>query len=310
MEDKRPLQWGWFVLGAGFLTTFVSYSIRLGFGVILPEMMTSLNLSKAEGGRIYSVFLACYTIFSPIAGYLSDRFGGRRVIALFCAILGLGLLSVGAADRLVTTILFFAVAGIGNSSTWVPVVSLTTKWFSAARRGFILGVLMVGSQTGYGVMGLVFPLLMARYPWRFGWTVLGLSALMIAVVNGLLLRSQPGKPDLSPGKAKEESKTPSTDHRSSYTEILRNGFFWQIGVSYFFISFCYYTFVSFVVAYGRIELGLAYGTASAFASVFSSSFAFHLSKLDVSDSANLAVLFAVLSTLAMRPARSTSWGLS
>ena len=54
MEDKRPLHWGWFVLGAGFLTTFVSYSIRLGFGVILPEMMTSLNLSKADGGRIYS----------------------------------------------------------------------------------------------------------------------------------------------------------------------------------------------------------------------------------------------------------------
>lgn len=44
--------------------------------------------------------------------------------------------------------------------------------------------------------------------------------------------------------------------------------FWQIGISYFFISFCYYTFISFIVVYGKVELGISYGTASAFASVF------------------------------------------
>lgn len=168
MERERPFHWAWFVLSAGFLTVLVSLGIRLGYGVILPEMIKSMRLTKTEGGMIYGVFLAFFTIFAPIAGNLADRIGGRKVITLSCAILSMGLLLVGISSRFFTTILFFAIAGVGISATWAPVVSVTTKWFGEARRGFVLGVLMVGSQLGYGGVALIFPLIMARYHWRFG----------------------------------------------------------------------------------------------------------------------------------------------
>jgi len=261
------IHWAWYILGASFLTAVVSYGIRLGYGVILPEMIKSLGISKTEGGLTYSIIFLMYTLFAPIVGNLTDRMGGRKVITFFCFVLALGVMMMGTVNRLNTALIFLAIAGIGISSTWTPVIALTTRWFSASKRGFILGVITLGSHLGYSVLGLVFPPLMARYNWRFGWTILGMATLVIVVVNGLVLRSKPEDLGLLPWGEGEKSPTLLTQVRPSYWAILKRKNFWQIGISYFFISYCYYTFISFIVTYGTMEVKIDYATAAAFASV-------------------------------------------
>lgn len=263
----KTIHWAWYIMGAGFLTTLVSYSIRLGYGVILPEMAKSLRISKTEGGLTYSVMFATYTLVAPIVGNLTDRIGGRKVITFFCAILAVGVLFMSTVNHLITALLFLAVAGIGLSSTWTPLVALTTRWFSANKRGFVLGVIILGAQIGYGLMGLVFPLVIARYNWRFCWIILGVSALIVAVVNGIVLRSKPEDLSLRPWGEKEKSSETIVDIHSRYRAIMNRKVFWQIGISYFFISFCYYTFVSFIVTYATSEVGIRYATSASFASV-------------------------------------------
>jgi sugar phosphate permease len=267
IERIRTIHWAWYILAASFLTTLVSYSIRLGYGVILPEMMRSLGISKTEGGLTYSALLVTYTLFAPIVGNLTDRIGGRKVITFFCVVLALGVLLMGTVNRLVTAVLFLAIVGIGISSTWTPVVALTTRWFSAKKRGFVLGVITLGSFVGYGILGLIYPLILVRYNWRFGWIILGVLALGVAVINGIMLRSKPEDLNLLPYGEKEKSSRPQFHIDPSYREILNKKIFWQIGISYFSIAFCYYTFISFIVTYGTTEIGIRYSIAASFASV-------------------------------------------
>jgi len=80
IERMKTIHWAWYILGASFLTIMVSFSIRLGYGVILPEMIMSLGISKTEGGLTYSILFVTYTLFAPIVGNLTDRIGGRKVI--------------------------------------------------------------------------------------------------------------------------------------------------------------------------------------------------------------------------------------
>ena len=264
----NSIHWAWYILAASFLTAVVSYSIRLGYGVILPHMLKSLQISKTEGGLIYSTFFFMYTLFSPVVGNLTDRMGARKVITFFCGIMALGVLLMGTVHRLETAMLFMAIAGVGISSTWTPVVALCARWFGPARRGFVLGVITGGVHLGYGILGLVFPLLVARYPWRLGWVLLGLAAVMVVVMNGFVLRSRPEDVGLKPWGGQTETSETSLQDKPSYREVLRRKTFWQIGFSYFFIAFCYYTFISFMVTYGTAELGIGYGLASSFATVF------------------------------------------
>jgi len=53
MEGSRTprlmgLHWAWVILAVCFVDLFVNYSIRLGFGVVLPEMIRSLGLNRTQ----------------------------------------------------------------------------------------------------------------------------------------------------------------------------------------------------------------------------------------------------------------------
>jgi sugar phosphate permease len=230
-------------------------------------MIRSLGISKTEGGFTYSILFATYTVFSPIVGNLTDRIGGRRVITFFCTVLAAGVLLMSTVNHLSTAVLFLGIIGVGISSTWTPVVALTTRWFSARKRGFALGVITLGSFIGYGILGLIYPLILARYNWRSGWIILGMLALGVALINGIILRSKPEDLGLLPWGEQEKSPESSFHILSNYRAVLSRKIFWQMGISYFFISYGFYTFISFIVTYGTAELGIQYGTAAFFASV-------------------------------------------
>ena len=78
------------VIIAGFFTIFIAYSIRYGYGMLLPEMLTSLSISKTQAGVIYSSYFIAYTLFSPLLGFMADRYDVRIILTIFVAILGTG----------------------------------------------------------------------------------------------------------------------------------------------------------------------------------------------------------------------------
>lgn len=49
-------------------------------------------------------------------GWLTDRFGARRVISLFCFFLGTETFLMGLASNLHSAILYYGMAGIGAAA--------------------------------------------------------------------------------------------------------------------------------------------------------------------------------------------------
>ena len=156
-EKINSIHWAWYILAASFLTAVVSYSIRLGYGVILPHMLKSLRISKTEGGLIYSAFFFMYTLFAPIVGNLTDRMGARKVITFFCGVMALGVLLMGTVHRLETAMLFMGIAGAGISATWTPVVALCVRWFGPGRRGVVISVITGGAIEAMAFSACSFP---------------------------------------------------------------------------------------------------------------------------------------------------------
>jgi len=78
--SNKGLHWAWIILSVCFVNLFVNYSIRLGYAVVLPEMIRSIGLNRTQGGTIYNFYLAAYLCLTPFAGNFTDRFGARRVI--------------------------------------------------------------------------------------------------------------------------------------------------------------------------------------------------------------------------------------
>ena len=269
----RSIHPAWFILAICFVNIFINYGIRLGYSVVLPEMLKSFHIGRRQAGDIFNAYLFAYFIISPFTGHLTDRFGARRVIPFFGILLGSGTLLMGTSNSLLSASLSFALVGAGASAMWIPVLTVIQRWFSETRRGLALGILSSGTGLGFAVMGSLHPLIIEAWGWRFSWYLPGMAALCMVAVNALMLRSSPEDRGLHPWSEEDRcGARGSARHEYSrgsgkYTSILKSGNFWTVGLSYFFVTIALYTITTFMVDYAHNSLHLSFARASLLAPI-------------------------------------------
>jgi sugar phosphate permease len=271
--ERRSFHYAWIILATCFVDLFISYSVRLGYGVVLPEMIRTLDLSRTEAGSIYNAYLFSYLALTPLTGYLTDRLGGRRVITVCSLFLGIGVLLMGTASTLWMACLFYAIVGIGATGMWTPVITVVQRWFTPGRRGLALGIMSTGYGMGFATMGAVFPWIVHNFNWRYAWYFLGAGALCMVLVNALLLRSHPESAGYQPWGASGERQRPGQSTPASPTRVtpfslvFKRGVFWLIGLSYFSVTYSLYAVTTFMVDYAKTQMGLPLEKASLLATI-------------------------------------------
>jgi sugar phosphate permease len=275
MEEQhdRAVHWAWIILATCFFDLFINYSVRLGYGVVLPEMIRSLGFTRTAGGSIYNSYLFCYIAITPFTGYLTDRLGARWVITACSFILGIGVLLMGTITSLWMACVFYAIVGLGATGMWTPVITVVQRWFSPHRRGLALGILSTGYGLGFATMGAAFPWIVHHYSWRHAWYFLGVAALAMVLANGFFLRRDPESAGYEPWGRKAEpldadpGPAEMSAVRTPLSRVLKNVRFWLIGLSYFSMAYSLYGITTFMVDYAKYQLGMPMEKASLLATV-------------------------------------------
>ncbi len=270
MENQRSFHWAWVILATVFVNLFISYSVRIGYGVVLPEMISNLGFTRTDTASIYNSYLFAYIAVTPFSGYLTDRLGARRVITTCALILGIGVILMGTIHELWTACLFYAVVGVGATGMWTPVLTVVQRWFTPRKRGLALGIISPGYGLGFAAMGAAFPWIVHTYSWRHAWYFLGAGALAMVLGNALLLKSDPESSGYRPwgeepsAHAAEALESPA---KISLSAVFRSRNFWIIGFSYFATAYSLYGVTTFMVDYAKTQLGIPIEKASLLATV-------------------------------------------
>ncbi len=250
------------IITAGFLTVSIAYSIRYGYGMLLPEMLPVLGISKTQAGGIFAIYFIVYTLCTPALGALSDYFSYRIILTIFTAILATGALLMAFVSNFIQASLFFSIAGFGHAACWAPVVVLVQKWVPNHRRGTALSFVSMGVGSGIFLWGLLLPVIVSSADWQKGWLALGGTGLVIALLNFILVRNP-----VNNQPEQINSKTGLRNFLSSYRKIFRQAIFWKIGLSYLFVGFSVIIFFTFLPVYTREKLDVAYAVSTSFISV-------------------------------------------
>jgi len=269
VNEQRPLHLAWVILGVCFVDLFINYSVRLGYGVVLPEMIQALGFSRTDSGSIYNSYLLTYISIAPLTGYLTDRVAARRVISACLLVVAVGAGCMGTAQNLLQACLFFGIAGLGSTGIWVPIITLTQRWFAPPRKGLALGILSSGFGVGFATMGLSFPWILSNFDWRFAWFALGALGVLMVVPNALLLVSDPAERGLA-AWGQDSHPLPLVAKRPApirLKQIWTDRNFWLIGLSYFAIAYGLYGFTTFVVDYAKHQLNMPIAEASGVATI-------------------------------------------
>jgi MFS family permease len=258
---ERKLHYGWIVIFMGLLTTIAAHGFgRMSYTVILPSMKTALNLTYTQMGWLGTGNFIGYLTMAIIGGFLAARFGTRIVITLALILMGATMVLTGLARSFGFAFAMRLLTGLGNGASYVPAMALGSAWFATQRRGFATGIVSAGIGIGMMISGFGVPHILDAFAsdgWRYSWYILGGAVTLIGGIVYLFVRSRPDEMGLQQvGEDQEEidsaaSALSETKKASSlqWTEVIKMGSVWYLGVVYFFYGLSYIIYLTFFTAY-------------------------------------------------------------
>jgi MFS family permease len=236
----RSLFYGWWVVAAFSVTTFISTGIRHAVGPFLKPIVADLHLDRASFSLVIAVSLLLYGLFMPIAGMLLDRFSVRLVTSVGTVVLVISLVMTAMVRNVWE---FAAVYGVlvplGLAGTGPVIASgVVARWFNK-RRGTALSVLGSASMTGMSLLVPAVTWLILNTGWRITYVVI--AAAIVLLVLPLCLFVVRDSPE-SMGLAADGGRTKATaggarGERVAVGDALQTLAFWQLAGSFFTCGF-------------------------------------------------------------------------
>ncbi|MSP78196.1 MAG: MFS transporter [Dehalococcoidia bacterium] len=189
---RHSIFYGWVIVLSGFLNQLLNAGLGFqGFGTYLIPLQHEFGWSKASLAGARSLMQFENGLLGPLEGFLVDRFGPRRIMAIGMLIFGLGLFLFGFIDSLLTYYGVFLIVALGNGLGGFLVMTVAiNSWF---RRNRTTAMAIAG--VGLGVGGIVvIPLLVwtqTTFGWRTAAMASGIAIWLIGIPAALLMRGSP-----------------------------------------------------------------------------------------------------------------------
>lgn len=267
------LHYGWVVIFMGFLTTIAAHGFgRMSFTAIYSSMQNGLLLDNFHMGLLGSGNFFGYLTMALIGGFLAARFGTRNVITFALILMGVSMILTGLANSFGFAFAMRLLTGLGNGASYVPAMALASAWFAVRKRGLATGFVAAGIGAGTLISSkLMIPPILTAFGaegWRFTWYILGAAVVLASGFVYLFVRSRPEEKGLQQVGANQEeldsASCAATKKIASlqWTEVLKMGSVWYLGIVYFFYGLSYVIYMIFFAAH-LVDLGFTEQWASA-----------------------------------------------
>ena len=237
---NRSIFYGWWVVAAFSVTTFISTGVRHAVGPFLKPIVDDLGLDRASFSAVIALSLFLYGAFMPLAGMALDRFSVRAVTTAGTLLLVVSLVLTAMVRNFWE---FAAVYGVlvplGLAGTGPVIASgVVARWFSK-RRGTALSVLGSASMTGMSLLVPAVTWLILTTGWRTTYMLIAAGVLVLVLPLCLLvLRDSPESVGLmTDGGALKPGTSAAPVERVTAGEALRTLAFWQLAGSFFTCGF-------------------------------------------------------------------------
>ncbi len=184
---------GWVIATAAAGANAVTFGTLFSFGVFLTPIAHTFGTTTGGVAPLLSGAVLFYYVAGAVAGWASDRFGIRPVVAAGAVALPLGLVLTAAADRLwLVYLCYIPLVGIGAGSCYAPLIGTLGRWFDR-RRAAATSLLLVGVGGGTLLGPLVGRELIDRWGWRGTFLAFGLVAAIVLGATAAVVADPPGR---------------------------------------------------------------------------------------------------------------------
>ena len=242
------------VVALFFIATVLCYVDRVSISVAIIPLSRDRGYDAAAQGIILSAFFWGYLWPQLLGGWMSDRFGGRRVLAAGVAVWSIATLltppaSVGFSLLIATRVLL----GLGEGVNFPAIHSITARWTVAEERSRVIALNFSGIHLGTVIAFLVSPMIIVTLGWHALFYLAGAIGLVWVCI---WLWKTSETPDSDPEITREELATIIAGRPAApaavavpWEVILREKAVWAIAIAHLCTNFGFYILLLWVPTY-------------------------------------------------------------
>jgi ACS family glucarate transporter-like MFS transporter len=171
----RPTRVRYVVLALSVAMAILLYLDRMAMTVAVPAMAADIGVPAERVTDAMSVFFWIYALLQIPAGWLGDRWGGRRVLTLYVVAWSFAIAGMGLVTTVSGLVVMRGLLGVGQAGAYATTASFLRRWMPFGARGFANSAVSLGGRAG----GVIAPALTA------------VSMALVGVINPEVARWRP-----------------------------------------------------------------------------------------------------------------------
>lgn len=179
--------------GAQLVMSMAAYS----WGPLAPFLREEFGITRGQVGSLVSALFFASAVVSIPSGLAVDRWGGRVMLVIALAVMGLSFAAMSLAGVFPAIVLIAAASGIGYGM----INQISTKglmtWFTSSNRAMAMGIKQTGVAIGGAVGAAMIPAVAVVNNWRWAAVITGILILAVAVAVVAGYRDRPAGPPAS-----------------------------------------------------------------------------------------------------------------
>ena len=181
------------VLGLLCLMYFLTYLDRVNINttVASDQFRKEIPLTETQASNLFALFAWPYLFFQISGGWVADKFGPRRALAV-CGLIWAGAtIMTGVVHGLMMMGISRLILGFGEGATFPTATRAMSRWTPKEKRGYAQGITHAFSRLGSAVTPFLVAKLILNFSWRMSFIVVGLVSSVWAVIWALYFRDDP-----------------------------------------------------------------------------------------------------------------------
>lgn len=249
----------WVVVFAVTLA-IIQYVDRVAISQAMPDIAAEMKFTDAQKGMIFSAFTLAYALFEIPTGWLGDKIGARRVLLRVVLWWSFFTAATGWAWNYVSMLVARFLFGAGEAGCFPNLTKALSTWLPKSDRTRAQAFMWMGARWGGAAAPVLVVLVMTLVSWRAAFLVFAGLGVIWAVIFSRWFRDNPrDHPSVNAAELallKDNERNVSGHGDVPWRELVTRPTMWLLWGQYFFLSYGWYFFVTWLPTYLRDERGL------------------------------------------------------
>jgi MFS transporter, ACS family, glucarate transporter len=288
MSSETTSRIRWLLVAWLFVLSAVAFLDRVNLSVAGTHLESDYHLTDVQFGALSSFFLLGYALFQTPAGWLADKWGPRRVLAIGVIWWGVFTALTASVPTAWRQAFFFLIIvrfllGVGEAVVYPSSNQFIARWIPTQERGMANGLIFAGVGVGSAVTPTLVTFIMLHRGWRYSFWICAIIGFVAGLVWFLASRNKPEEHPLVSASelatirsgltlaqqrsAANSAGSVATSSGSPWLRILASREIWAMTGSYFCYGYIAWIFFAWFFTYLARVRGLNLKASAVYATL-------------------------------------------